>query len=93
MHMHTCTDITTSNKAGHQNIAQLSGLKPAMFCAGCCSMQCNCAEGLHFSAFHFFCECYIYMYMQVQLEETAQELGAKVVDSYSLKGIHVMDII
>ena len=52
-------------------------------------MQCNCAEGLHFSAFHFFCECYIYMYMQVQLEETAQELGAKVVDSYSLKGIHV----
>jgi len=21
-------------------------------CAVCCSMLCNCAEGLHFSAFH-----------------------------------------
>ena len=25
-----------------------------IICAGCCSMLCNCAEGLHFSAFHWF---------------------------------------
>ena len=31
----------------------LSGLNVCIICAGCCSMQCNCAEGLHFSAFHF----------------------------------------
>ena len=24
-----------------------------IICAGCCSMLCNCAEGLHFSAFHY----------------------------------------
>ena len=33
-------------------IAQSSGLTPTI-CVGCCSMQCNCAEGLHFSAFRF----------------------------------------
>ena len=27
----------------------LSGI---VVCSSCCSMQCNCAEGLHFSAFH-----------------------------------------
>jgi len=24
-----------------------------IICAGCCIMLCNCAEGLHFSAFHY----------------------------------------
>ena len=41
------------DKAGHYTIAQLSGLKPCIICVGCCSMQCNCAEGLHSSAFHY----------------------------------------
>ena len=26
-----------------------------IICAGCCNMLCNCADGLHFSAFHFNC--------------------------------------
>ena len=36
-------------------LAQLSGLNTNNACiisVGCCSMQCNCAEGLHFSVFH-----------------------------------------
>ena len=49
MHMRTCTD---PRQGRTQTIAHLSGLNACIICAGCCSMQCNCAEGLHFSAFH-----------------------------------------
>ena len=40
------------DKAGHLTIAHLSGLNACIICAGSCSMQCNCAKGLHFSAFY-----------------------------------------
>ena len=50
--MCTCVRAQTLDKAGHRlYIAHLSGLNACIICAGCCSMQCNCAEGLHFSAF------------------------------------------
>ena len=49
----TCIRAQTLDKAGHR--AHLSGLNACIICAGCCSMECNCAEGLHFSAFHYFC--------------------------------------
>jgi len=35
-------------------IAHLSGPKACIICASCCSMQCNCAEDLHYSAFQYF---------------------------------------
>ena len=29
-----------------------------IICVGCCSMLCNCTEGLHFCAFHYmYVEC------------------------------------
>ena len=67
MHMCTCTD---PRQGRTQTIAHLSGLNACIICglnaciicglnaciicAGCCSTQCNCAEGLHFSAFQFY---------------------------------------
>ena len=56
MHTRTCTD---PRQGRTQTIAHLSA---CIICVGCCSMQCNCAEGLHFSAFHslLFCiVCYL----------------------------------
>ena len=49
--MHTC------DPRQGRTVAQLSGLNACIICAGCCSMQCNSAEGLHFSAFHSSCNC------------------------------------
>ena len=47
MHTHTCIDPTTGRTL------ELSGLKTnnaCIICTGCCNMQCNCTEGLRFSA-------------------------------------------
>ena len=65
--LYTCISIAWNmqDKADHylRTISKWSGtkptiLQPCILCAGCCSMQCNCTEGLHFSAFHSISNTY-----------------------------------